>query len=597
MPNGDAKRFTPVETGAPRYGSDLIAAALREQGFPYICLNPGASYRHLHDSLVNFLGNERPRIVLCMHEEHAIGICQGWAKVTDRPLAAAVHSNVGLMHATMGLFNAWCDRAPMVVLGATGPLDATRRRPWIEWIHTTIDQGGMVRNFTKWDDQPASPEAAVEAIRRAAVLATARPGGPTYVNLDVTVQETALDGVPALHPVSRFRPPADPEPPLAELERAAGILAAARRPVILAGRASRSEEGWRDRVRLAELLGARVLAHMKLAASFPVVHPLFAGETGWKLSPSLLALVKDADAVLSLDWLDLAGTLNQAFPPGAASPPVIQVSNDFHVHRGWNMDYQGLPAVDENIPTVPETATARLLAALEGRRAPPRRYGRRALPTEGAPRTGRIALMDLARVFCEAARGHDLCLTTRPLGWPANANELAHPHDYLGHNGGGGVGAGPSIAVGAAMALRDAGSPRLAVAIVGDGDFTMGATALWTGVAQQVPLLFVVANNRSYYNDEHHQHRVAVERGRPPENAWVGQRLEDPAPDLLMLARSLGADGEGPVEDIADLPGALARGFAAARSGRVWVIDVRVPPEYCRDPMADLAAPPPEDAP
>ncbi|MEY9558365.1 thiamine pyrophosphate-binding protein [Sinorhizobium fredii] len=277
MDHQGTRRFVPVETGAPRYGSDLIAAAIREQGFPYICLNPGASYRHLHDSLVNYLGNEKPKILLCMHEEHAIGIAQGWAKITDRPLAAAVHSNVGLMHATMGIFDAWCDRVPVVVIGATGPLDATKRRPWIEWIHCTIDQGGLVRDFTKWDDEPASPEAAVESIRRATMLATARPSGPTYVNLDVTVQEMELEKVPALHDISRFRAPADSEPPRRELEEAIEILAKAKRPVILSGRTSRSEQGWAERVKLAELLGAKVLTHVKLATSFPTTHPLFVG--------------------------------------------------------------------------------------------------------------------------------------------------------------------------------------------------------------------------------------------------------------------------------------------------------------------------------
>lgn len=583
------KRFVPVAPSEPKYGSDLVAAALREQGFPYICLNPGASYRHLHDSLVNFLGNEKPKIILCMHEEHAIGIAQGWAKITDRPLAAAVHSNVGLMHATMGIFDAWCDRTPVVILGATGPLDATKRRPWIEWIHCTIDQGGLVRNFTKWDDEPASPEAAVESIRRATMLAAARPGGPVYVNLDVTLQEMALDSVPALHDVSRFRPPADAEPPQAELDRAVELLSKAKRPFILCGRTSRSEEGWAERVRLAELLDASVITHVKLPASFPTTHANFIGETGWKLRPSILARLKAADVVLSLDWLDLAGTLNQAFPPGTASPPVISVSNDFHIHRGWNMDYQGLPAVDVNIPTVPETATRRLVEALTPLRPAPQAKPRRRIEAEPSASSGPISLMDLARVFARETRGMELCLTSRPLGWPNNANELEHPHAYLGHNGGGGVGSGPSIGVGAALALRDMQSPRLPVAIVGDGDFTMGATALWTAASQQIPILFVIANNGSYFNDEYHQVQVAIARGRPPENAWVGQRLEDPVPDLLMLAKAQGIDGEGPVTDLADLPGALHRGFEAVRSGKPWVIDVRVPPEYCKDPMVELA--------
>jgi thiamine pyrophosphate-dependent acetolactate synthase large subunit-like protein len=583
------KRFTPVAMGKPEYGSDLIAAALREQGFPYICLNPGASYRHLHDSLVNYLGNELPKIVLCMHEEHAVGIAHGWAKIMDRPLAVAVHSNVGLMHASMGIFDAWCDRIPVVVLGATGPLDAVKRRPWIEWIHCTIDQGGLVRNFTKWDDEPASAEAAVESIRRATMLATARPGGPVYVNLDVSVQEAKLDSVPALHDVSRFLPPPDTEPPRAELERAVDILKAAKKPLILCGRTSRSEEGWRERIKLAELLGATVITHSKLPVSFPTTHRLFIGETGAKLPAPILKRLKETDAVLSLDWLDPAGTLNQAFPPGAQSPPVISVSNDFHVHRGWNMDYQALPAVEVNIPTVPETATARLIDALTPLKGAPKIYERRRLPGGDVPASGPISLMNLARVFANVTRDQKLCLTTRPLGWPANGNELEHPHDYLGHNGGGGVGAGPGVAIGAALALRDLKSERVPVSIIGDGDFTMGMSALWTAAHERIPILFVVANNRSYFNDEHHQQLVARARNRPPENAWIGQRLEDPMPDLMMLAKGQGLDGEGPITDIAALGDAIRRGLAAVRRGKAWVIDVHVPPEYCRDPMVELA--------
>ena len=138
------------------WGSDAIAAAIRELDIPYVALNPGSSYRGLHDSLVNYLGNSRPRMLLCLHEESAVALAHGWAKVTGRPMLAVVHANVGLMHATMAIFNAWCDRVPVIVLGATGALDATRRRPWIEWIHTARDQGALIRNFTKWDDQPSS---------------------------------------------------------------------------------------------------------------------------------------------------------------------------------------------------------------------------------------------------------------------------------------------------------------------------------------------------------------------------------------------------------------------------------------------------------
>src|SRR5665213_2457202 len=138
----------PTAPGPERlWGSDAIAALLRAADIPYVVLNPGASFRGLHDSLVNFLGNERPRMLLCLHEDHVISIAQAYAKVTGKPLLTVVHSNVGLMHASMGIFNAWCDRMPMVVIGANGPMDAMKRRPWIDWIHTTQDQGALVRSF------------------------------------------------------------------------------------------------------------------------------------------------------------------------------------------------------------------------------------------------------------------------------------------------------------------------------------------------------------------------------------------------------------------------------------------------------------------
>ena len=140
------ERPVPAGTNAAGFGSDVAAEALRALDVPYIALNPGASYRGLHDSLVNHLGNARPQMLLCLHEEHAVAIAHGYAKVTGRAMAAAVHSNVGLFHATMAIFNAWCDRIPVIVIGATGPVDAAKRRPWIDWIHTARDQGAIVRD-------------------------------------------------------------------------------------------------------------------------------------------------------------------------------------------------------------------------------------------------------------------------------------------------------------------------------------------------------------------------------------------------------------------------------------------------------------------
>ena len=206
-------RPIPAGVNAAGFGSDVVADALRSLDIPYIALNPGASYRGLHDSLVNYLGNERPQMLLCLHEESAVAIAHGYAKVTGKAMAAAVHSNVGLMHATMAFFNAWCDRMPMVVLGATGPVDATKRRPWIDWIHTARDQGALVRGYTKWDDQPASPIAAREAVLRAGWIANTAPRGPTYVNLDAEMQESKLsEPVPPID-AKRYMPEVDQRGP------------------------------------------------------------------------------------------------------------------------------------------------------------------------------------------------------------------------------------------------------------------------------------------------------------------------------------------------------------------------------------------------
>ena len=202
---------------------------LRPSAMPYLALNPGASFRGLHDSLVNYLGNRDPRMLLCLHEESAVAIAQGYAKVTGRPMGAVLHSNVGLMHASMAIFNAWCDRVPMLLLGATGPMDAARRRPWIDWIHTASDQGALVRDFTKWDNQPASIPAACEALLRALQLAQTPPCGPTYVNLDAALQEAPLDALPALPDPARFAPAAPALPPAGRIDALARMLDAAQR--------------------------------------------------------------------------------------------------------------------------------------------------------------------------------------------------------------------------------------------------------------------------------------------------------------------------------------------------------------------------------
>jgi thiamine pyrophosphate-dependent acetolactate synthase large subunit-like protein len=560
------------------WGSDAMAACLRALDVPYLALNPGASYRGLHDSLVNYLGNTRPQMLLALHEESAVAIAHGFAKASDRMMGAVLHSNVGLMHGTMAIFNAWCDRVPLLLLGATGPWDASKRRPWIDWIHTVSDQGALIRDYTKWDNQPASVPAAYEALVRAVQMANTAPRGPVYVNLDAALQEAKIGPLPPVPDVARHRTPESPQPPAEIVREAARLLSGSRRPVMLVGRGRRSEQAWRARVALAEKLGATVFTDLKQAAAFPTDHPLHGGPPATFPVAGTLDVLREADVILSLDWIDLAGTLRGAFDDGRATGKVIHVSCDMHVHRGWSADYFGLPAVDHHLLCEPDAAVPLLLDAVSPRKADgaPRAAYQEAQPQGAAGDV--LTLRALAGAFNEATRGLPITLTRVPLGWHGSYRHFRHPLDFLGGDGGGGVGAGPGIIVGASLALK--GSGRIPVSLMGDGDYLMSVTALWTATHYRLPLLIVVCNNRAFYNDELHQERVARARSRPVDNKWIGQRMNDPDIDLAMLARGQGAEGIGPITHVGDIGPAIAKGLGLVREGAVCVIDARVAPGY-----------------
>jgi thiamine pyrophosphate-dependent acetolactate synthase large subunit-like protein len=564
---------------APQYGSDVVAETLRALALPYIALVPGASFRGLHDSLVNYLGNRDPQMLLCLHEEHAVAIAHGYAKVTGQPMAVALHSNVGLFHATMAIFNSWCDRMPVLILGATGPVDAVKRRPWIDWIHTARDQGAIVRPYVKWDDQPASPEAAREALLRAMWHTRTAPQGPVYVNLDAEMQEAPLAAPLPPIAAARYTPSVASAPAVEVVREAAAILRRAKHPMFLIGRVSRDPAAWDARVALAEALNATVLTDLKVGAAFPTDHPLHANAAGILLRPEAAEAIAKADVILSLDWVDLAGTLKTACN-GESSAKIIQVSLDHLLHGGWSMDYQGLPPVDLFIAAEPDVAVPMLFEALaptgSNRRKGfvARKHGFSATPGEN----GRISTDDVAVALGAVVGERPTSFSHLPLSWNGASWPFRHPLDFLGSDGGGGIGAGPGIAVGAALALR--GSGRLPVAVCGDGDFLMGATAIWTAVHYRIPLLIIVANNRSYYNDEVHQERVARMRDRPVENKWIGQRIADPDLDLAAIGRAQGAQGWGPIEKLDALGTALEQAVRAVDDGAVAVVDVRVQGGY-----------------
>ena len=285
-----------------------------------------------------------------------------------------------------------------------------------------------------------------------------------------------------------------------------------------------------------------------------------------------LSTLAAADVILSLDWVDLGGTLKAA----KADAFVISATLDHHIHNGWSMDHQAFAPVDMMISADPDAVAIALSLELG---APAKPISLPDQPQAMAKPSGsEMTVEHLAFAVRKAVSGREISLTHLPLSWNGIWWPFRHPLDYLGSDGGGGIGGGPGISVGAALALK--GSGRMPVAICGDGDYLMGVTALWTAAHYRIPLLMVVANNRSFFNDELHQERVARMRNRPVENRWIGQRIADPDIDLAAMARAQGAKGFGPVSSEAELSAALKSAIEAVDGGDVAVVDVRVEPGY-----------------
>ncbi len=575
------------------YGSDLIVDVLKGLGIEYAALNPGATFRGLHDSIVNYGGNQRPEIIQCGHEEIAVAIAHGYAKAAGRPMAAIVHDVVGLQHASMAVFNAWCDRVPILLMGGTGPMAVEQRRPWIDWIHTALVQGQVVRDYVKWDDQPASLASIPEAVLRAYRIAVTEPQGPTYLCFDAALQEMPMPGEILLPDAGRYLPPARVAADAGALDAAATLLAGAERPVIVAEYVGRNPAAVGALVALADRLAAPVI-DLCGRFNFPNTHPL-------DLTGAQAELLAAADVVLALDVLDLYGTLSRVDRTTRRSEPVIPATTrvihitlaDFAV-RSWAADYQRLAPVD--VPILADTSLAlpALVERIEERvkqtgtrrdRYERLRAQHEALRREAQTRAKQtlgavpIAPARLAAEVWEAVRHEDWVLANATLdGWTRALWDWTRPDQYLGFSGGGGLGYGMGASIGVALAHR--GSGRLCVDLQPDGDLLYTPQALWTAAHHRIPLLVVVCSNRTYHNDEVHQELMARARGRPIENRVIGIRLEDPPVDIAGMARALGMYGEGPIEDPAAIGPALRRAIRVVKEeGLPALVDVVIRPE------------------
>ena len=556
----------------------MIVDLLQSFGIEYVALNPGATYRGLHDSLVNY-GEGRPEIILCTHEKVAVSLAHGYAKTTGKPMGAIVHDVVGLLHSTMGVYYAHLDRVPVMVLGATGPLDRRRRRPAIDWIHTAQVQGEAVRNFTKWDDQPATVADFPASFARAYRIATTEPQGPVYLCYDAGLQEDPLERpIPIDDVVAGARPtPVQADP--GALAHAADLIARAERPVIVTEFTGRHPEAVPELVALAEEIAAAVI-DLQGRVNIPNRHPL--NLTGGDA-------LADADLVLALDVGDLHRALNQLDrdstdrakkPRTLPGTPIVDIGLAELRQSKWAEDLGDFQPTTLSIVADTRLAIPTLRALVRSRAGSGDRSARRkelaakhAAIREEWEREAKsdwgVSPMTAPRLASEVyavIKNDDWVLTANTLeDWALRLWDIDGPKRHPGRSFGTATQIGVSLGVG--LAYR--GTDTMVVDIQPDGDLMYDPGALWTAAHSRIPLLAVMYNNRAYYNDWEHQIRVARHRGTPEENARVGQEIDEPAPDFAAMARSMGWYAEGPITDPDEAGPAIARAAAYVRERRM----------------------------
>ncbi|HEX9465676.1 MAG TPA: thiamine pyrophosphate-dependent enzyme [Alphaproteobacteria bacterium] len=592
-----------AETGAPAHvrvltqetcGSDFMVDCIKSLGIEYICSNPGSSFRSLQDSIITYGGNKSPEFIMCCHEESSVGMAHGYAKIEGKPAGVFAHGTVGLQHAAMGIYNAYCDRVPVYMVIGNG-LDATKRRPGVEWLHTVQDACAMVRDFTKWDDTPASLQHFAESAVRAYKIATTPPMEPVVLVADGELQENPIppDEKPRIPKLPRTAPPQGDSGAVAE---AAKLLVDAENPVILADRCARTPAGIGLLVQLAEALQAPV-CDLGGRMNFPSRHPL-------NQSNRTRALVQQADVILGIEMTDFWGATNEFEDQlHRTSKSVIKdatkrislSSTDLN-HKSNYQDFERFADVDVAITGDAEATLPALIEAVKRQID----AGRRSTLDDRGRKLGAAHKGLLERARADAAVGWDaspistarMCMEVwnqikgedwsmvSPTGgvsrWPQRLWDFQKHYQHIGDSGGYGVGYAAPSSVGAALANRKYG--RLTVSIQPDGDLMYAPGVLWTAAHHRIPMLAVMHNNRAYHQEVMHLQRMSNRRNRGVEMASVGCAITGPNIDYAKLAQSMGWYAEGPISDPKDLGPALQRAIAVVKRGEPAMVDVVTQP-------------------
>jgi acetolactate synthase-1/2/3 large subunit len=592
-----------AETGTPshvevltadRTGSDFMVDVIKSLGFEYVCANPGSSFRGIHESIINYGGNKSPEFITCCHEESSVGMAHGYAKVEGKPLAVLAHGTVGVQHAAMAIYNAYCDRVPVyVILGNI--IDATKRVPGVEWTHSVQDAAAMVRDFTKWDDLPISLEHFAESAVRAYKIAMTPPTLPVVLVADGELQEKPISADAKMH-IPKLTHAGPPQGDAGAVAEAARLLVAAENPVILADRMARTPAGLAHLIELAEALQAPVV-DLGGRMNFPTRHPLNQTER-------FRALVADADVILGLEVADFYGATHnyrdqlERTSRSITKPEAKLITinaNDLYI-KGNYQDFQRYPEVDVALAadaeaTLPSlTEAAKRLINDDRRRALQDRGARLKAAHQQSLERARDAAafawdaspISTARLSAELwaqIQDQDWSLVSATQfvsHWPQRLWSFDKHYQFIGTAGGYGIGYGAPAAVGAALANRKYG--RLSVNIQNDGDLMYAPGVLWTAAHHRIPLLSIMHNNRAYHQEVMQVQIMADRHSRGVANCGIGTTITGPDIDYAKLAQSMGVYGEGPISDPKDLGPAIRRALDVVKRGEPAMLDVVTQP-------------------
>jgi acetolactate synthase I/II/III large subunit len=586
-PSSAAKEAPPSRDKViGRPGSDYMVDVIKATGIEYVASNPGSSFRSLQESIVNYGGNKMPEFLTCMHEESSVAMAHGYAKAAGKPMGVIAHGTVGLQHAAMGVYNAWCDRVPVMIF-AGNFLDADKRRPGVEWYHCVQDPALILRDFTKWDDQPVSLQHFSESVLRAYKMALTPPMGPVVITVDGDLAEEAIHDEKKLRmpKLTRSIPPQGDSGALAE---AAKLLASAEHPVIVPDRACRSQEGMKRMVELAEALNAPV-ADIGGRMNFPTNHYL-------NRSDDRRSLIGAADVILMLEVADPWGQLNSISDPHhefrrMAKPDVklihiclgdtLTKSNYQDAQRFQPMDLAITGDVEATLPALNEAVknavslTRRVALAdrtsqlrKDYKEMKERARSAASYAWDASP----ISTARVSATMWNTIKNDKWCVAVSGMQWNRGLWPATEHYNFIGSSGGSGVGYGAPAAVGAALANRDKGI--ITVSFEGDGDLMYAPGVLWTAAHHKIPLLMVMHNNRAYHQELMHLQKMAALHNRRMDQASIGTTIENPNIDFAKLAQSLGVFGQGPITNPNDLGPAMAKALAVVKRGEPALVDV-----------------------